>query len=84
KRSDIPWPLNMRWPLALWNAVFTEPGAYQSKAAADEQWNRGAHLVQGLGHCGSCHTPRGVAMNEKALDERSALYLAGAELDGWY
>ncbi|KUZ34886.1 c-type cytochrome [Burkholderia territorii] len=84
KRSDIPWPLNMRWPLALWNGVFTEPGAYQAKVPADEQWNRGAYLVQGLGHCGSCHTPRGIGMNEKALDERSALYLAGAELDGWY
>jgi len=84
KRSDIPWPLNMRWPLVLWDAVFTEPGAYQSKASADSQWNRGAYLVQGLGHCGSCHTPRGVAMNERALDERSELYLAGADLDGWY
>ncbi|WP_321793784.1 cytochrome c [Burkholderia pyrrocinia] len=84
KRSDIPWPLNMRWPLALWNGVFTEPGAYHAKVSADEQWNRGAYLVQGLGHCGSCHTPRGIGMNEKALDERSALYLAGAELDGWY
>ncbi|WP_175839371.1 c-type cytochrome [Burkholderia anthina] len=84
KRSDISWPLNMRWPLALWNGVFTEPGAYLPKASADEQWNRGAYLVQGLGHCGSCHTPRGIGMNERALDERSALYLAGADLDGWY
>ncbi|MBN3823152.1 c-type cytochrome [Burkholderia sp. Ac-20384] len=84
RRSDIPWPLNMRWPLALWNAVFTEPDAYQAKVSADGQWSRGAYLVQGLGHCGSCHTPRGVAMDEKALDERSTLYLAGAELDGWY
>lgn len=84
KRSDIPWPLNLRWPLALWNAIFTEPGAYQAKVLSDAQWNRGAFLVQGLGHCGSCHTPRSVTMNEKALDERSALYLAGAELDGWY
>lgn len=84
KRSDIPWPLNMRWPLALWNAVFAASGAYQAKVSSDEQWNRGAYLVQGLGHCGSCHTPRGLSMNESALDESSALYLSGAELDGWY
>lgn len=82
--SDIPWPLNMRWPLALWSAMFTEPGVYQAKSSEDEQWNRGAYLVQGPGHCGSCHTPRGLAMQEKALDESSNQYLAGATLDGWY
>jgi len=82
--SRIPWPLNMRWPLALWNAAFTEPGSYRAKATGDAQWNRGAYIVQGPGHCGSCHTPRGAAMNEKGLDESSPLYLAGALLDGWY
>jgi len=40
--------------------------------------------VEGPGHCGSCHTPRGLAFNEKALDARSPDYLAGALLDGWY
>ena len=89
KPSEIPWPLNMRWPLALWNAVFTESGIYQAKtpiqAGTDAAlWNRGAYIVQGAGHCGSCHTPRGVAMNEKALNEASPLYLSGALLDGWY
>ncbi len=84
KPSEIPWPLNMRWPIALWNAVFAPQGAYIDKAGRDAQWNRGAYIVQGPGHCGSCHTPRGVAMNEKALDESSPLYLSGALLDGWY
>ncbi|WP_183030052.1 c-type cytochrome [Altericroceibacterium spongiae] len=84
RKSEIPWPLNMRWPLALWNAVFTDPGRYEAKAGQDELWNRGAYLVQGAGHCGSCHTPRGFAMNEKALDDSDPLYLAGNVLDGWY
>lgn len=84
KASEIEWPENMRWPLALWNAVFTEPGSYQTKTSKDDLWNRGAYLVQGPGHCGSCHTPRGMAMNEKALDESSPQYLSGALLDGWY
>ncbi|WP_368517583.1 cytochrome c [Rhizobium sp.] len=84
KPSDIKWPMNMRWPLALWNAVFTEGGTYQPKTAGDDQWNRGAYLVQGPGHCGSCHTPRAITMAEKALDESSPLYLSGALLDGWY
>lgn len=84
QESDIPWPLNMRWPLAFWSALFSDADSYQAKAGQDEQWNRGAYLVQGAGHCGSCHTPRGVAMQEKALDESSEQYLAGALLDGWY
>ncbi|MBJ6135211.1 cytochrome c [Ochrobactrum sp. Q0168] len=82
--SGIDWPLNMRWPLALWNAIFVEPGVYAQKPDQNEQWNRGAYLVQAAGHCGACHTPRSVTMNEKAMDETSAVFLSGALLDGWY
>jgi len=82
--SDIPWPLNLRWPIALWNGVFAPSTPYAAKPAQDELWNRGAYIVQGPGHCGSCHTPRGLAFNEKALDESGAPFLAGALLDGWY
>ena len=82
--SAIPWPLNLRWPIALWNAVFVDAEPYVAKTTQDDVWNRGAYLVQGPGHCGSCHTPRGLAFNEKALDESAAPFLAGALLDGWY
>ncbi|UII73580.1 cytochrome c [Pseudomonas sp. HN11] len=82
--SDIPWPLNMRWPIALWNGVFAPTATYAAKTNQDALWNRGAYIVQGPGHCGSCHTPRGLAFNEKALDESGAPFLAGALLDGWY
>ncbi|EIM15145.1 c-type cytochrome [Pseudomonas chlororaphis] len=82
--SDIPWPLNMRWPIALWNGLFAPTTPYAAKPAEDALWNRGAYIVQGPGHCGSCHTPRGLAFNEKALDESGAPFLAGALLDGWY
>lgn len=84
KAAQIPWPLNTRWPLALWNLVFSGAGPYQQERSGDIQWNRGAYLVQGPGHCGACHTPRGPAFNERALDERSQLFLSGALLDGWY
>ena len=84
REPDIKWPLNMRWPLKLWNVVFLEKGAYQDKPGKDVAWNRGAYLIQGLGHCGSCHTPRGVAFQEKALDESGNAYLTGALLDGWF
>jgi len=82
--SDIPFPLNMRWPLTFWNMVFLDKTVYRDKDGKDVAWNRGAYLVQGLGHCGSCHTPRGVAFQEKALDESGSAYLTGAALDGWF
>lgn len=82
--SEIPAPMNQRWPLALWNAVFAGARPYAPVADKDAQWNRGAYLVQGGGHCGACHTPRGAAFNEKALDHSSPAFLSGALLDGWY
>ncbi|QIT28118.1 c-type cytochrome [Raoultella terrigena] len=82
--SEIPWPLNMRWPLAFWNSVFVPSRDLQQKSSKDALWNRGAYLVEGPGHCGSCHTPRGLAFNEKGLDADSPHFLAGALLDGWY
>lgn len=86
--SAIAWPMNLRWPLAIWNGLFAPSGTYRTKETESGDigtlWNRGAYLVQGPGHCGSCHTPRASAMNEKAFDESDPLYLSGALLDGWY
>jgi len=84
--NDISWPLSIRWPMAIWRKTFAPAdmaplnlGKYQS-----EQLARGAYLVQGAGHCGSCHTPRSVTMQEQGLDESSKAYLAGGPLiDGW-
>lgn len=84
RESDISWPMSMRWPLAVWNTLFHDDQTYQPANGQSAQWNRGAYLVQGLGHCGSCHTPRGWAMQEKGLDNQAPDFLNGAELDGWY
>jgi mono/diheme cytochrome c family protein len=84
RESDIKWPMNMRWPLALWNIVFLDKTVYQDKSGKDVAWNRGAYLIQGLGHCGSCHTPRGIAFQEKALDESGRAFLTGGVLEGWF
>ncbi|MEE4409496.1 MULTISPECIES: c-type cytochrome [unclassified Serratia (in: enterobacteria)] len=84
KDSDIPWPLNMRWPLALWNLAFREDGSYRPDAKQSAEWNRGAYLVQGLGHCGTCHTPRGIGFQEKALTQSDSAYLSGGTLEGWH
>ncbi len=58
-------------------------GRYVPDPGHDAEWNCGAYLVQGLGHCGACHTPRGPMWQEEALSERGSAFLAGAELDGW-
>jgi mono/diheme cytochrome c family protein len=84
KPSEIPWYLSPRWPLALWNVIFAPKNGYTARQDRDATWNRGAYLVQGLGHCGACHTPRGWAFQEKALDDSGAAYLQGAELDAWF
>ena len=86
KAIDIPWPLSMRWPLAIWRELFApQVGAYQAPPGSDPVISRGAYLVEGLGHCGACHTPRAITMQEKALSAAdSADFLAGsAPLEGW-
>ena len=83
KPSEIPAPLNMRWPLKIWNLVFLPHTAYTPDGTKDAKWNRGAYLVEGLGHCGACHSPRGVAFQEKGLTAHDKQFLAGAELDYW-
>jgi alcohol dehydrogenase (quinone), cytochrome c subunit len=82
--SEIKWPMNMRWPLKVWNVVFLDKSAYHDKQGKDAAWNRGAYLIQGLGHCGSCHTPRGIAFQERAVDESGSAYLTGSLLDNWF
>ncbi|EJD6501500.1 cytochrome c, partial [Providencia rettgeri] len=82
--SDIPWLISMRWPLAIWNSIYLDTGIYQKDSSQSEQWNRGAYLIQGLGHCGACHTSRGIGFAEKALNQSDEAYLKGAMIDNWY
>jgi mono/diheme cytochrome c family protein len=85
KAADIPWPLSMRWPLTYWRWLFA-PGIPATRVAAsdDPGRDRGAYLVESLGHCGACHTPRGLALQEKALTDRDGTdYLAGGLVDNY-
>lgn len=84
KAARMSWPASMRWGMSLWNMTFLDDRPFERDATRDAAWNRGAYLVQGLGHCGACHTPRGVAFQEKAATHASALYLAGATIDDWH
>jgi mono/diheme cytochrome c family protein len=83
--NEISWPLSMRWPLGIWRKTFVPvQGPMDLTKYADQKIARGAYLVQSLGHCGSCHTPRAATLNELALDESGPEYLAGGPLiDGW-
>jgi mono/diheme cytochrome c family protein len=81
--ADMSFPFNMRWGMSLWNYVFTSDAPFKPQPGWSADVTRGAYLVEGMGHCGSCHTPRGFAMNEKALDSSSKVFLSGGELDGW-
>ena len=85
KDSDIPWPLSMRWPLAAWRWMFAPSVEEHQAQAADPVISRGAYLVEGLGHCGACHTPRALTMQEKALSaaDGNAFLSGSAPLEGW-
>jgi len=55
---DMQFPYNQRTLLLAWRALFFEEGVFVAHANESAEWNRGAYLVQGLGHCDACHTSR--------------------------
>ncbi|MBF6638649.1 cytochrome c [Rouxiella silvae] len=83
KQTDLSFPFNQRWGIMFWDKLFTRDGAFTPTANRSDEINRGAYLVQAAGHCGSCHTPRAISMQEKAYDDGSDQFLAGTELNGW-
>ncbi|MDE1179821.1 cytochrome c [Paraburkholderia sp.] len=79
--SGIVWPLSIRWPLAYWSRAFHDDTRFVNDPSKSVEWNRGAYLVQGLAHCGTCHTARGVGMEEVDLSGKTDKYLSGSSLD---
>jgi mono/diheme cytochrome c family protein len=55
---DIDFPFGWRFLMAGWNWLAFTPGAFEPDPDRSDEWNRGAYLVEALGHCGQCHTPR--------------------------
>jgi mono/diheme cytochrome c family protein len=86
KKSEILFPLSMRWPLTFWRWAFApKPKQFDGKVFADAAVARGAYFVEGLGHCGECHTPRGAALQVKAQDGRDGgQFLRGGPVENWY
>ena len=81
--TTFPWIMSMRWPVAYWQALFSPSRDFVPNPALSDIENHGAYLVEGPGHCGACHTPRGLGYEEKALSNHSDLFLSGALIDGW-
>jgi mono/diheme cytochrome c family protein len=83
--ANIPFPLSMRWPLTYWRWLFAPCPTPFAEQAADPIVARGAYFVEGLGHCGECHTPRAFTLQVKAQNARQGdLFLSGAVVETWY
>lgn len=76
--NTLAFPFNLRPLLAGWNALFHQTKEFKPDPAKSPQWNRGAYLVESLGHCSACHSPR----NALGAEQRDA-YLAGGFAEGW-
>jgi mono/diheme cytochrome c family protein len=86
RSSDIPFPLSMRWPLTYWRWLFaSKPAPFTAPAGLDAGQVTGAYFVEGLGHCGECHTPRNTFMQVKAVRSTDGpSYLRGAVIEDYF
>jgi mono/diheme cytochrome c family protein len=75
---DFGFPFNIRATLAVWKALFLDKTPLKADAAKDAAWNEGAYLVEGLGHCAACHSPRNV------MGARTTPAYGGGSAEGWY
>lgn len=76
--NQLPFPYNQRWSLFGWNALNFTAGVFKPDTNKSEQWNRGAYLVEGPGHCGTCHTPKNALGGDKDSEA-----LQGFVIQGW-
>lgn len=76
--NQLPFPFNVRTSLIGWNLINFKEGEFKANPQKSEQWNRGAYLVEGLGHCGTCHTPKNLIGGDK-----NDQFLTGANLQNW-
>jgi mono/diheme cytochrome c family protein len=77
--NNLDFPFNIRTSMIVWRELFFKAGTYKPDPTKSADWNRGAYLVEGLGHCSSCHSPR----NLMGAIENSKAY-TGSVIDGWY
>jgi mono/diheme cytochrome c family protein len=78
RESDLGFPYNIRATLAVWKALFLDKAPLRPDPAQNDAWNEGAYLVEGLGHCGACHSPRNF------MGARTTPAYDGGGAEGWY
>ena len=76
--NDFRFPFNIRATLSVWKALFLDQTAFQPDPSKDAEWNDGAYLVEGLGHCAACHSPRNF------MGARTTPAYGGGSAEGWY
>jgi nicotinate dehydrogenase subunit B len=77
--AQLKFPYSARPLMAGWNALYHDATPYRNVPTQSVEWNRGAYLVNGLGHCGACHTPR----NALGAEQGGSAFLSGAMVEGW-
>lgn len=78
-KTNLPFPLNQRRLVAGWNWLFHDSRPFVPDVQRSAEWNRGKYLVDGMGHCGACHTPR----NALGAEKGGFAYLSGGRAEGW-
>ncbi len=77
--DQLPFPFSIRASMWLWDSLYFDPGSFKPDSSKSAQWNRGAYLVRGPGHCAACHTPKtGLG------GDRTQQPLQGYSLQGWF
>jgi mono/diheme cytochrome c family protein len=76
--NRLPFPFNIRTSMMVWDALYFTPGEFHPDNSKSKEWNRGAYLVLGPGHCGACHTPKTFLGGDKSSEA-----LQGYKLQGW-
>lgn len=84
KPPQLSWWMRWRGSVGGWNLLNFDEGEFRSDPAKSAQWNRGAYLVEGLGHCGDCHTPKGYFGGAKNSDALAGGYTKGGHDQGWF
>lgn len=77
--DQLPFPFSVRTSMAVWDGLYFTSGEFKEDPSKSAAWNRGAYLVQGPGHCGACHTPKGALGGDKTDKQ-----LQGYSIQGWF
>ncbi len=77
--TALGFPFNIRRGIAVWNWMNLTPGPVADIASQTPEWNRGAYIAEGLGHCSACHSPRDAFAGEK----KGSFHFAGGSAEGW-